>query len=209
MLRDPLQQIASVRTLITSNPEAWEYPDPSLSNLCRIYLQSLAIPLQAAPVGQLLLVSYTALRAREPQVLEAVCAWLGLEPNPFLSLEALQHDSGHWINHAHEQGWQQEVEALTGRLLHEQPWKQVGLAGQRSSPSESDPEEVFTATEREQLEALIAPLQMMIQEFDAQEACASLPPSLSRGDMELNSLVELTLQGLRRHGADAWQEASG
>jgi hypothetical protein len=89
MLRDPLEQIASVRRMIACHAEGWRFPDPSLEALGRIWLESLAIPLMAAPVGQLLLVSHERLLQRQSETVEAVCVWLGLEPNAFLAVEQL------------------------------------------------------------------------------------------------------------------------
>lgn len=219
VLRDPVVQIASVRRMMESYPDAWACPDSSLAALCRHYLQSLAMPLQAAPPGQLRLVSHGRLLARPQEEIEAVCSWLGLEPNAFFALEPLEAGPPAWINRVHEKAWQRELEALPGRLLHEEPWKEACLAaalhaplfgaGPAGSIADSGVSGEFSRAEREQLEHLFAPVCALIRRIDAGEpepwACTAASASMAPGPAvsglasDLPELVRQVLDGLGRH----------
>ena len=219
MLRDPLEQIASVRRMIARHPEAWRFPDQALENHCRIWLQSLATPLQAAPVGQLLLVSHARLVAHPQEEIEAVCAWLGLEPNPYLALEPLEAAPQSWVNRVHEEGWRRELEALPGRLLHEEPWKRGCLApvlpslqpgwapglGEEFSGTVG----AFSGSETASLERLFRLLRTLIEaivagaELPPEAPLPSSPPKLPGLEADLLELCGRVEEGLRRHGFPA------
>jgi glycosyltransferase involved in cell wall biosynthesis len=219
MLRDPIEQIASARRMMARYPEDWHVPDPGLGSLCRIWLQSLAIPLQAAPVGQLLLVSHGRLVAHPQEEIESVCAWLGLEPNPFLALEPLETGPPAWVNRVHEAGWRRELEALPGRLLHEESWKERCLAVALENPVSGGPEsgvaeslDAFgglSGTETESLERLFAPVRVLIQALDAVGTEPPEPPAecwspqLSGLEADLPDLLRRVIEGLHRHGYPA------
>lgn len=221
VLRDPLEQIASVRRMIARHPDAWAGPEAGLEGLCRVYLQSLAIPLQAAPPGQLRLVSHARLRHRRAETIEAVSVWLGLEPNAFLALEPLEGGPPPWINRVHEEAWRRQIEALPGRLLRDEPWKEACLAaaleapdpggetpgvGQESSGSGGE----LPGGETEALLQLFAPVRSLIQAIDGEDPLPppdSLPasrlPRHSGFEADLHDLVRRVVEGLRRHGFPA------
>jgi glycosyltransferase involved in cell wall biosynthesis len=205
MLRDPLKQIAALRGRMACHPEDWAFADKSLEGLCRVVLESLARPLHAAPVGQLLLVSHRRL-VEEPQpVVEAVYGTFETAPTPYYALEPLDHRLEPVLNPVHERVYADYLEALPSQLLQDQerPWKLGCLAGELSSSSESkpQPEALFSAVELEELEALLAPLQLLIRALDAEEplSAVSLPPP--NGQTELVNLVEQAVQGLLPHAA--------
>lgn len=212
MLRDPLEQIAELRRCMASHPEAWTFADNSLEGLCRVVLESLAIPLQAAPVGQLQLVSRRRLEDDPQAVLEAVYGAFETAPTPYYALEPLDLGPDPVLNPVHEQATAAFLEALPSQLLLEQerPWKLACLTGESSSSAESkpQPQALFSAAELEALEALLVPLQLVIRALDAEEplSTVSLPPP--KGQLELVNLVEQAVQGLVRHAAaDARREA--
>lgn len=208
MLRDPLDQIVALRQRIARHPEDWAFADSGLVGLCRVVLESLAVPLQAAPPGQLLLVSYRRL-CQEPQlVLEEVYGAFETAPTPYYALEPLDLGPDPVWNPVHERATSTFLEALPSQLLLEQerPWKLACLAEKSAAPSQSHQElaELFSAAE---LERVLAPLLVLIRVLDADEPFTgvALPPS--QGQPELVSLVERVVQGLLRHGlADAGGE---
>lgn len=214
MLRDPLQQMAAVRRMMQRYPGAWSMPDPSPQALCELYLESLAKPLRAAPVGQLLLVSHGRLLRQPRFILEAVAGWLGLEANSFYALEALDLGPDHWLNRAHEQDWQRQLQALPGQLLRQEPWKQDSVAmamgldpfstgGEAFSPEPLSAEAMFSAAEREELAVLLNPLRQRVRALEANEAPQLEPLPQSEGRPELVALVEEVVIGLERHREQA------
>ena len=209
VVRDPLEQIASVRRMQALYPEAWGSTATGLESLCRTVLQSLAIPLQAAPPGQLQLVSHGRLVRQRSETIEAVSRWLGLEPSACFALEPLKTDADHWFNRAPAEAWRHQLEALPGRLLRQEPWKHACLAaaleasdsGERGSGAVG----VLSASEQETLGRLFAPLRSLVQELEAEAfhppgpGREPRPPQAPRGDPELVDLVQRVVEGLRRH----------
>ncbi|MEB3318921.1 MAG: glycosyltransferase family 2 protein [Cyanobacteriota bacterium] len=209
VLRDPLAQIASVRRMQARYPEAWGSAATGLETLCRTYLQSLEIPLQAAPPGQLQLVSHGRLVRRRSETIEEVSRWLGLEPNASFALEPLKTDPDHWFNRAPAEAWRLQLEALPGRLLRQEPWKQACMAAALDAP---DSEElgsgaagVLSASEQEALGRLFAPLRCLIQELEGEAiqppgpGREPWPSQASTGDQELVDQVKRVVEGLGRH----------
>jgi glycosyltransferase involved in cell wall biosynthesis len=215
VLRDPLDQIASVRRMRTLYPGDWCSLEPGLANLCQVYLQSLAIPLLAAPVGQLRIVSYERLVHCQAETLEGVCTWLGLEPNAFFALEPVEVGADHWRNTAYVDAWRHELKELPKRLLREEPWKEGCLAdmhGEAPPPTLAEVGGAFTATEQEPLERLFAPVRTLIKWIDAEagtppphapEPGSDLAQDLVPELVNLAELVHRVSEGLRRHGFSA------
>ncbi|MBC1262505.1 glycosyltransferase [Synechococcus sp. BSF8S] len=204
MVRDPLEQIAATRRMMAHYPEAWRLADGSLSNLCDIYLQSLAIPLAAAPVGQLKLVSFSRLVQCRAEVLEEVSGFLGLAPNPFLALEPMDLPEKHVFNMAQPEAWRERVEELPGQLLHEEPWK-LGCFECKQQSVEGDGEELLNGSERQALDWLFAPVRQAIACMDEQDSPE--PQDFlesAQSESNLHHLVDLARQvaeGLARHGS--------
>jgi hypothetical protein len=204
MVRDPLEQIAATRRMMARYPEAWNLADDSLSRLSEIYLQSLAIPLAAAPVGQLKLVSFARLLHSRAEVLEEVSGFLGLAPSPFLALEPLDLPEGHVCNTALQEAWRQQVEALPGQLLHEEPWK-LGCFQPEQQMEEGDEEEMLSQEERQALNLLFAPVRQAMACLDEQAPLESqefhessqLEPNLSH----LADLPRQVAEDLARHSS--------
>ncbi len=214
VLRDPLDQIASVQRMVGRHPDAWRSAEAGLDSFCRVYLESLAIPLEAAPLGQLLPVSHARLVRRQAETLEAVCTWLGLEPNAFFALEPLENGPLPWTNRVHEEAWQRELEALPGRLLRQEPWKEGCLAAALGIPQSGEVEpgegegatgaaEEFPGPETEALERLFAPVRALIQAIDAgAPQPPELPPVPCPSELPgyTADLLRRVTEGLRRHG---------
>ena len=208
MLRDPLDQIAALRRRIARFPQEWAFADSGLVGLCRVVLESLAVPLQAAPLGQLLLVSHRRLCEQPQVVLEEVYGAFETAPTPYYALEPLDLGPDPVRNFVHEKATSAFLEALPGRLLLEQerPWKLDCLAGESPAPSHSCRElaELFSPVELELLERLLVPLQSLIRLLDAGSPFTGVELPQAQGQPELVSLVEQVVQGLMRHGcADA------
>lgn len=211
MLRDPLEQIAALRRRMMRYPEDWAFADSGLAGLCRVVLESLAVPLEAAPPGQLLLVSHLRLCAQPQVVLEEVYSAFETAPTPYYALEPLDLGPDPVRNPVHERATSAFLEALPGQLLLEQerPWKLACLAGESPAPSQSHRElaELFSAAELELLERLLTPLQLLIRVLDTDAPFTGLELPQAQGQPELVSLVERVVQGLLRHGlADAGRE---
>ena len=120
MLRDPIAQIASVRRLQARYPNAWCYGNFSgetpVSHLARVYLRSLSIPLESAPLGQLKLVQFESLLNDPEAVIEEVSGFLGLEPNIYMAMESAP-DFGQYCNDSYEQQWRDQVAKLSRQLF--------------------------------------------------------------------------------------------
>ena len=211
MLRDPLVQIAAVRRLQRRHPEAWSQAGieegDMLQHLSRVYLQSLATPLAAAPPGQLKLVRFERLLADPEPVIQQVSAFLGLEPNPYLALEPLPDDDGRFVNDAPGSRWRELVEALPQQLLRGEPWKQHCLmvmpgAGMPACTGGLEP---LSDEERQRLSAWFEPLQQVLAWLARLELFPdAAPPAIARSDSsearELGDLAAEVGAGLVRHG---------
>lgn len=216
LLRDPLDQIASVLRTSRRFPEAWGAEVLDLERLCRTYLESLATPLQSAPAGQLLLVSHARLVHHEAATLEQVCAWLGLKPNAFFALEPLAPpDNGpdHWSNRVHEDGWRRQLELLPTRLLRQEPWKQGCIAAELYAGTKCQAAapalKTLGGAEREAAERLFEPVRELMGQIDAGKLPDQTHPvepmvAVDHGlDPSLSDLVHRVLEGLTYHASRA------
>lgn len=213
MLRDPLEQIAALRRRMACHPKCWGFADGSLAGLCRVVLESLAVPLQVAPLGQLLLVSHSRLQADPQAVLEAVYGAFETAPTLYYALEPLDLGPEPFVNPVHELAFAAFQDGLPNQLLLEQerPWKLACITGASHGAAESppNPEEPFSASELEELMTLLAPLQLLIRSLDAEESVTEVELPQPKGQLELVSLVEEVVQGLVRHGpADVRRDGS-
>lgn len=209
LLRDPLEQITSVRRMQALHPSAWHHDDSGLANLCRVYLLSLTLPLQAAPSAQLLPVSWRRLTQQTEAVVAEVSAFLGLEPNPFLALEPLELPPGQEANPVHEQALQAELAALPRQLLHNEPWKLECLPSTAGrTPAAVAPAGLaarLSAEEAQALAGLMAPVQALIQQLDQGLSVLSPPVQSAQLAPELNldedlvALVDELVAALLRH----------
>lgn len=211
MVRDPLAQIAAVRRLQRDHPEAWSQngiePAYLLPHLSRVYLQSLAIPLAAAPPGQLMLVRFEQLLAAPEAVIRQVSAFLGLDPNRYLALEPLPAEDGRYRNDAPERQWRELVAALPQQLLHGEPWKQhclMAMPGE-GMPACTEGLEPLSSEERQGLGGWFASLQHALDWLDRLERSPEAAPPViappdAGADPELSDLAAEVAEGLVRHG---------
>ncbi len=209
LLRDPLQQIAEVRRMEQRFPQHWEMAEEQrdLSRLCAVYLQSLATPLMAAPVGQLHLVLSEQLMAEQEPVVEQVSCFLGLVPNILFALEPLPLPADHVFNPVHDQAYAACLAELPQQLLRDEPWKQECLtleqAPQRLEPWDSL--EPLTELEQHWLALLMQPISELFTWLSDRQLQPDLePPRLTRagtsGVTDLEMLVAEVAEGLLRHG---------
>lgn len=211
MVRDPLAQIASVRRLQQRYPEAWGHATVAegmvLQRLSQTYLQSLAIPLTAAPPGQLKLVRFEQLQAAPELVIQQVSAFLGLEPSPYLALEPPLAVDCRCFNDAPELQWRNLVAALPQQLLRGEPWKQhclLGMPGE-GKPACTEGLDSLSGEERQLLSGWFEPLQQALAWLaELGRSPNAEPPVICRPDScEVHELTHMAAEvglGLVRHG---------
>lgn len=211
MVRDPLAQIAVVRRRQQRHPEAWHQAGIEeqnlLPHLSQAYLQSLAVPLAAAPPGQLKLARFEQLLADPESLIQQVSGFLGLEPSFYVALEPLPDTGRRFCNEAPERQWRDLVAALQQQLIRGEPWKQHCLAAMPGDgmPAGSVGLEPLSAEERQQLSAWFEPLQLALAWLSQRPLAPDLPPPpilpvASPDAPAISALAAEVGAGLVRHG---------
>ena len=203
LLRNPLEQITSVLVMGQQFPADWDSDQRDrLRQLCETYLQSLVIPLHAAPVGQLRLVPFDSLLTKRGAVVEQVCRFLGLEPNTLPALQPLELTKDHFYNSVYNESYTARCADVSRQFVtSDESWKQIDLPSQlQKRPKHYN----FSDSDREWLLKLMKPICLAL-EFLTQ------PLSLSKLDQfprliqpvnqrdSLQASVELVIDGLRKH----------
>jgi glycosyltransferase involved in cell wall biosynthesis len=194
--RDPISQVAAWRSHQgrPRDPELLQKRESTLLEVTKRVLQSLLLPLEAAPVEQLHLVDASELQRNPEPVLAQACAFLGMGPNPAGATEALpgptQTPSTSW----HIREWEARSEKLAVELGLDAPWP----------PQDRDSDGVQNGLSPEELhwlETLLAPL----EDWWVQGAgLAQAPSEPMDGDLgplrPLQELVTALIKGLEHHG---------
>ncbi|MFN5119384.1 MAG: glycosyltransferase family 2 protein [Cyanobacteriota bacterium] len=203
LLRDPLQQIASVLLQQRCFPDSWSADQPmGVEQLAEVYLRSLAVPLQAAPVGQLHVIMVDDLLAAPDLLLERVCRFLGLETNILLALEPCSLPADYVPNTVHAESCARQVAQLPSQLLHEEPWKDPGLGW---PPTQNELIDILSEEEQSWLEDLMAPIREVIVHRLEGQACFAQQQDLGKKteclpvENELQALVIEVVNALSRH----------
>ena len=196
VLRDPLEVVAQTLEMRRRWPEAWSVPDASPWACAEMVLQTLTVSLEAAPAGQLHLVSHSELRDTPQEALQGVTAFLGQESNPMGATEPLPNAEQLACNPRYAEELDAMLTMLPGQLLRNEPWKEAALdAGEEPWPVPLSRENPWAA-DADLIHAL-APLQARLR---GQEDNAGSEQRLRTAERSLADLVARVLHGLDRHG---------
>ena len=208
VVRDPIDQIASVLSMQEQYPKDWgsRETEHNLENLCRSYLRCLAIPLATAPLGQLKLILFSELLANPRAVIEETCRFLGLSPNTIVALERDEENTRHTTNTTYSEDYNQKIKQLRQQITREkEPWK---LSRFKNSPDEqaSSEKHISPADLPVWLNTLLRPVQQVIKELGGEEIEKSSRHLIYNLHEipdweELQMLVESVVTGLNRHFA--------
>ena len=183
MWRDPVRQVMDwYEDLEEIEPTS---PTPiSLHEVCETVVQSMLVPLQSAPLGQLLVVSHSELSSDPYKVVHEVGQFLGLEVNPLGATEPLPTAMVVKGPRAFEEEWQMATAKLTAPLgIKDHHGTDVGAKAEGKPLGAA-----LSPLELQQLEALFAPLNCYFSEHRSDPLRDNAPSSKDAGS--LNSFVQ-------------------
>lgn len=202
VLRDPLEVVAQTLEMRRRWPEAWSVPDPSPWACAEMVLQTLAGSLEAAPAGQLHLVTHGELRDHPQEALLGVAAFLGQGPNPLGATEPLPDAERLTGNPRYAEECDAMLAALPDQLVRDEPWKANAVAaGEAPWPTAPSTEDSW-APDADLVRAL-APLRAGLCGPGVNAASEDRRIAEERS---LDELVERVLHGLDRHGFHAAEQ---
>ena len=206
VVRDPIDQIASVLSMQEQYPKEWGSRDANhnLEDLCRSYLRCLAIPLTEAPIGQLKLILFNDLFANPREATEEACRFLGLAPNAIVALERNKNNMRHVTNTTYGEDYNLRIKELRQQLTPEkEPWKLSNIDNYSNDASRSS-KNISQADLPAWISTLLQPVQQVIKELSGEENTESSLLSIDDSDdipsrEELQMLAESVATGLNRH----------